>query len=231
VVVVVLVTPVVVVVAEVATFTTLVILIPVAPQLLPLEQAAQKELLQHRGQILVFTRRAERIHPLELHSLPSVVVVAEATKEGRKTDTLVVQEVAVPINQVRQILDLVVPELQVKDSVEEIHAAVAVVKSLAAEAAVLAVLVLVDLLVDVVVVVVDHSIQVLAVMVYRILFLDLQYGTPVAEEAEGSEVVVETAITFRLPMDLVVDNQVTEVADNVKLYRVISKQKMADLVL
>jgi hypothetical protein len=168
---------------------------------------------------------------LEQHSLPSVEVAAEAMKEARKTGIQADLVAVVLINQAQPILVLVVQELQDKGLLVEIHAAVAVAKSLAAAAAVLAVLVLVVPQVVAVVVVTDPITLELEEMDYRTQLVELLFGTPEEVEEEVLEVVVETVLTFKQPMVLEVDKQATVVVDNVKWCQVISKQKMAAQVL
>jgi hypothetical protein len=218
-------------VAVAATGTMQITHTPEGQQQLLLEQEVQKEPLLHPEPILVYTLKVEPTLPLELHSLPSVVVVAEATKEDLKTDIPVDLVVVVPTNQVRQILDLVVPELQGRVLQEETHAAVAVVKSLAVAVAALAVLVLTELLVDVVIVAVDHSILELEEMVFRTQLVELLCGTPEAVAVADSVEAVPMDLTNKLLTDLVVVNPTMVVVANVKSFRVIFKQKTVDLEL
>jgi hypothetical protein len=104
---------------------------------------------------------------LDQLSLPSVVVVAEATKEAHKMGILEDLVAVVQTNPAQPTLALVVLELQGKDLQVEIHAAVAVVKSLAVAVAALVVLVLMVPLVVAVVVATDPTILELEEMVFR----------------------------------------------------------------
>ena len=159
--------PEVAVAVAVATFTMRGTLTLAVRQQLPLELEVQKAQLQHRGQILVFTRLADQTPLLVQLSLPSVVVVAEATKEAHKMGILEDLVAVVQTNPAQPTLALVALELQGKDLQVEIHAAVAVVKSLAVAVEALVELVLMVPLVVAVVVVTDPTIRELEEMVFR----------------------------------------------------------------